>query len=47
LHAQRRPTGDKHLNVHGRYTFTTSGMPTSGLRPLRDPTQFDDEDGAG
>jgi TnpA family transposase len=45
-HAARlSPLGDKHLNVHGRYTFTSSGLPTGGLRALRDPTRLsDDED---
>ncbi len=44
-HAARlSPLTDQHLNVHGRYTFTTSGLPTAGLRPLRDPAEPVDED---
>jgi hypothetical protein len=30
---------EQYLNAHGLNTFTTSGVPTGGLRPLRDPAQ--------
>ena len=34
------PLGHAHLNVLGRYTFTS--VPGPGLRPLRDPAAEDD-----
>ena len=39
--ARLSPLGHAHLNVLGRYTFTTSA-PTAGLRPLRDPDSAGD-----
>jgi TnpA family transposase len=45
--ARLSPLVDSHLNVHGRYTFTTSGLPAAGLRPLRDPAEPVDDDWQG
>ena len=36
------PLGDKHINVHGRYSF--AALTVSGLRPLRDPNTPDEPD---
>jgi TnpA family transposase len=42
--ARLSPLGHRHLNVHGRYSFTAS-QPSKGLRPLRDPEMpADDEE---
>jgi len=44
-HAARlSPLVDKHLNVHGRYSFTPEGLPTGTLRPLRDPAESDHDE---
>lgn len=40
--ARLSPLGDAHINVHGRYTFTTLSDAT--LRPLRDPTVSTDDE---
>jgi len=42
--ARLSPLKAKHLNVLGRYTFTSS-QPAAGLRPLRDPDTAVDDDG--
>ena len=36
------PLADKHINVHGRYSFSTPSP--AGLRPLRDPDTLDSLD---
>lgn len=41
--ARLSPLGHAHLNVLGRYAFTTSTL--TGLRPLRDPTGGEDPEG--
>ena len=40
--ARLSPLGDKHINLLGRYSFTTL-PPGTGLWPLRDPSAPDDE----
>jgi len=39
------PFARSHLNVHGRYSFALPELP-GGRRPLRDPDQDDEDDGA-
>jgi hypothetical protein len=39
--ARLSPLARRHLNVHGRYSFTLPELP-GGLRPLRDPDQPDE-----
>jgi hypothetical protein len=41
--ARLSPLKAKHLNVLGRYSFTAT-QPDGGLRPLRDPDGFDEEE---
>jgi TnpA family transposase len=41
--ARLSPLGDEHINMLGRYSFTTP-PPGSGLRPLRDPHAEGEED---
>jgi hypothetical protein len=41
--ARLSPLARRHLNVHGRYSFTLPELP-GGLRPLRDPDQPDDDE---
>jgi hypothetical protein len=41
--ARLSPLKTKHLNVLGRYAITAS-QPSDGLRPLRDPTDSEDDD---
>lgn len=36
------PLGDTHINVHGRYAFTS--VQDDGLRPLRDPNSASDDE---
>ena len=39
------PLGTNHVNVLGRYHFSLPDSIARGeFRPLRDPTDFDDED---
>jgi TnpA family transposase len=40
--ARLSPLGDAHINVHGRYAFTT--VQDEHLRPLRDPNSVGDDD---
>ncbi len=35
------PLGHDHINLLGRYHFSTNDLPKEGLRPLRDPTVSD------
>ncbi len=43
--ARLAPLGTNHINVLGRYHFSLPEAIARGeFRPLRDPTQFDDED---
>ncbi len=35
------PLGHDHINLLGRYHFSTNDLPKKGLRPLRDPTTSD------
>ena len=43
--ARLAPLGTNHINVLGRYQFSLPEAIARGeFRPLRDPTQFDDED---
>ncbi|WP_196844479.1 MULTISPECIES: Tn3 family transposase [unclassified Cryobacterium] len=39
--ARLSPLGDTHINIHGRYAFTS--VQDDGLRPLRDPNSASDE----
>lgn len=39
--ARLSPRADRHINMLGRYAFTTPTGP--GLRPLRDPSHPEDE----
>nr|WP_062342932.1 hypothetical protein [Herbidospora sakaeratensis] len=38
------PLGYKHINTLGRYNFIAS-QPGEGLRPLRDPSQHEEDEG--
>jgi len=43
--ARLAPLGTNHINVPGRYHFSLPEAIARGeFRPLRDPTQFDDDD---
>jgi hypothetical protein len=43
--ARLSPLGTNHINVLGRYHFALPDAIARGeFRPLRDPTDFDDED---
>ena len=40
--ARLSPLGDTHINIHGRYAFTS--VQDERLRPLRDPDSSSDDD---
>lgn len=42
--ARLSPLGYKHINTLGRYNFIAS-QPGEGLRPLRDPSQHEEDEG--